>query len=186
MMMGRRAGLVGAGIVALLLTGCTGGHHSASPSSPTATTTAPRARPCPVTAPTDDELPAAIATQNYDAPVYHHGSLWVGAWWAVPESLTEARTADDSDATYPYRQKYPTWTVQNGAVTYRGGAPRLTVTQLGGDRRGSGSAGGYASETMDNGTVASWWPTVVGFPARGCWQVTETVGDDNLVYVVEI
>lgn len=180
----KHLGLFGLGAVMLLVAGCTGVRASAPESSPPMNSVAPATQACPVTPPTNDGVPIAITKQQYSS-VYGHSNLWVGAWWTLPESLKQARSTDLADPKYPHRMKYPTWTVKAGEITDAGGRPRVIVKQLNGNGRGGSSVGGYASETLDNGTVARWWPTVVGVTAAGCWQITETVGDDNLVYVVK-
>ncbi|GAA4188795.1 hypothetical protein GCM10022288_15600 [Gryllotalpicola kribbensis] len=129
-------------------------------------------------------MPAALASQRYGV-VYGHGDLWVGAWWEDPDALAQARqkgvVGGDS-----FGYKYPAWKVVDGQLTDAGGTPRVTVALLDGRGRGSAQAGDYTSERQDDGNAAQWWPTVVEFPSRGCWQVIESIGDDKLVYVVQI
>jgi hypothetical protein len=184
-MMRRFVGLVGFGAVVLLMAGCTAPHSPAQPPSPTTTSAAPAARLCPVTPPTQDGIPVAITSQQYSAPVFNEGNLWVGAWWDDPQFIKQARKKGIV-GSQSYGYKYPTWKVLDGKVTGAGGTPRISVKSLDGHGRGSGQVGGYTNETMDDGTVAYWWPTVAGFSSPGCWQVTETLSDDTLVYAVEI
>lgn len=180
--MRNRVGLLGGCALSLILAGCAASPspvpHAKESSAPTVTT-------CAVTAPTTDGIPPAIMSQQYPA-VYNEGDLWVGAWWTDPASLKQARSAEDSDSRYPYGQKYPSWTVNDGEVTSVGGAPRVTVKRLDGNDHGSSSVGGLSSATLADGTVARWYPTVVRFTTHGCWQVTETVGVQSLAYVVKL
>jgi hypothetical protein len=179
------AGLVGISAAALLLVGCTATQSSAQHPSSVTAPAAPLAQVCPVTSPTRDFVPGFIGPQWAD-PVSGHGNLWVGAWWKNPQSLEQARTKADGDSAYPYVQKYPTWAVRGGAVTNAGGAPRVSVKSLDGHGHGRGDTGGYTNASLDDGTSVHWWPTLVRFPTTGCWQVTETVGEDSIVYVVKI
>jgi hypothetical protein len=177
--------LVSVGVAAVLLTaGCTTTPSSAPHSSSAATSTTPVAQACRVTPPTQSDIPSGIAAQQYGS-VFNEGNLWVGAWWDDPASLKQARKKG-LVGVQSYGYKYPTWKVQDGKVTGAGGTPRISVKPLDGHGHGSGQVGGYASATMDDGTIARWWPTVTSFSRPGCWQVTETLGDDTLVYVVKI
>ena len=54
------------------------------------------------------------------------------------------------------------------------GPPRLEARRVDGPGRAQGSTGGYAS--AGNGRYrVSFWPTVIDFPRRGCWPLTETL-----------
>jgi hypothetical protein len=178
-------GLVGLSAAVLLMAGCTGTQSLARQPSSATTSAVPRAQVCPVTSPTRDQVPVSIATQ-WAEPVFGQGNLWVGAWWDIPQSLEQARSTVGGDSAYPYGEKYPTWTVKGGEVTNVGGAPRVSVKSLDGQSPGRGDSGGYATSSQNGGTTIHWWPTIVRFPATGCWQVTETVGEDSIVYVVKI
>lgn len=181
----KRAGLVGLSLAALLMAGCTATQSSAQHPSSATTSAVPLAQVCPVTPPTRDHVPVSIGPQWAD-PVFGRGNLWVGAWWKIPQSLEQARSKSGGDSAYPYSEKYPTWMVDGGEVTNAGGAPRVSVKSLDGQGHGRSDIGGYASASLDDGTSVHWWPTVVSFPATGCWQVIETVGEDSIVYVVKI
>lgn len=190
--MWRRVGLVGLGVAVLLLTGgCTAAQqHTVEPPSRSAVSTTPAAQACPVTSPTQGGIPAVVTAQQYTGPVFNTGNLRVGAWWGNPEIFKQASKkitgGVGGDSKYPYGMKYPTWKVQDGKITGAGGKPRISVKPLDGHGQGSGIGGGYTNELMGNGTMAYWWPTVVGFTIPGCWQITEAQGGDSLVYVVKI
>jgi hypothetical protein len=180
-----RAGLVGLSAAALLMVGCAATQPSARHPSSSTTSAVPLSQVCPVTPPTRDGVPVSIGPQ-WAEPVFGYGNLWVGAWWEIPQSLEQVRSKALGDSAYPYVTKYPTWMVKGGVVTNDGGAPRVSVKSLDGQGHGRADIGGYASASRDDGTPMHWWPTVVGFAAKGCWQVTETVGEDSIVYVVKI
>lgn len=157
---------------------------SPAPSSPSAAGTAPSAT-CHVTEPTRRGVPADVAKQ-WDGNVFGHGPLWVGAWWTDPDNLAQVRSKGLADDQYPYREKYPSWTVQHGKVSAEAGAPHVRVKRVNAPGQGDGSVGGYASDMQEDTTISHWWPTVVGFSDTGCWQVIETVGADSITYVVQI
>lgn len=186
-----RAGLAGLCVVVLLTAGCTAAGAKSSPSTATAGSTTPAAvaQACSVTPATKDGIPAGVAAQKY-GPVYGQGNLWVGAWWAEPSGLKQARTkvagGVGGDAKHPYGMKYPTWKVQDGQVTGKGGRPRVTVTSLDGHGRGSSDVGGYVGATDTGNPVNRWFPTVIGVTAHGCYRVTETQGGDSLAYIIKL
>ncbi|WP_308465366.1 hypothetical protein [Rathayibacter soli] len=187
MMRRRSAGLVGlAAILLMVTTGCTTAQQQPARHPSSATVGTSVANECPVTPATRDGIPPALTQQGYGA-VFGSGNLWVGAWWQDPQALEQARSAERGDPEYPYGYKYPTWTLRQGEVTDAGGAPRITVKALDRQGRGTGSTGGYATSTTPGDSAGMhWWPTVLGVSARGCWQVTQTVGNDSISYVVEI
>jgi hypothetical protein len=54
------------------------------------------------------------------------------------------------------------------------GPPRLEARRVDGPGSAQGSTGGYA--TVGNGRYrVSFWPTVIDFPTRRCWLLTETL-----------
>jgi hypothetical protein len=176
--------LVGVSSALLFTAGCTatvlGGRGSPAASSPSAAVTATPAA-CRVTEPTRSGVPSEVAKQRY-GNVFGDGRLWVGAWWTDGGNLDQVRSKGLADDEFPYTDKYPTWTVRDGKVSAVAGAPQVTVKRLDGPGHGEGSVGGYATSTEG----FHWWPTGVGFSDTGCWQVTETVGGDSVIYVVQI
>lgn len=150
----------------LLTTGCTAGTSTDENSS------------CPVTRPTSSGVPEGVREQRYGA-VFGQGALWVGAWWADRSAVEQVRHQR------PHAVKYPSFTVRDGAVTSALGPPLVQATRLDGTGEASGDTGGYASATQDGSDrTLHWWPTVVTFSSRGCWQITETVGGTSISYVV--
>lgn len=172
----------------LVIAGCTTAtsENRGAPASrsPRAAGTATPAT-CSVTEPTRTGVPADVAEQGY-GDVFGEGRLWVGAWWTDGENLDQVRSKGLADEEYPYREKYPTWTVQHGEVSAAAGAPQVSVTRVDTPGQGDGGVGGYGTARQDDTTVFHWWPTVVGFSENGCWRVTETVGEDSITYVVRI
>lgn len=71
-------------------------------------------------------------------------------------------------------------------MTDQWGPPRVEGTRLDGEGEASGDAGGYATSMGDSGNTLNWWPTSVEFPSLGCWEITETVGDTSITYVVKL
>lgn len=180
--------LVGACSALLFTAGCTtadsgGGGAPAAASSRSAVTATSAA--CRVTEPTRSGVPTEVAAQGY-GNVFGDGRLWVGAWWADADNLDQVRSKGLAEDGFPYREKYPTWTVDGGKVSAAAGAPQVSVRRLDAPAQGTGDVGGYASEPREDATVSHWWPTVVGFSDTGCWQVTETVRGDSITYVVHI
>ena len=157
---------------------------SLAPSSPSTAVTATQAA-CRVTEPTRAGVPADVTKQGY-GNVFGHGRLWVGAWWTEADNLDQVRSKGLAADQYRYREKYPTWTVQDGKVSAAAGAPQVSVKRVDAPGYGEGEVGGYATAMREVTDVFHWWPTVVGFSDPGCWQVTETVGTDSITYVVQI
>lgn len=177
----RLSPLLAVGCVTVLLTaGCTGtgaGDGLATRSSSSNAPTASAAESCPVTQPTGGDVPTGVSEQE-PGNVFGHGGLWVAAWWTDPTALGHAGMGG--------RHKYKTWTVRDGEVTRTSGSPRITVKRVDGPGHGQGNVGGFAMGRLRDGTAAYWWPTVVTFSGSGCWQVTETAGDDSITYTVKI
>lgn len=143
-------------------------------------TTSGAAVPCSVTSPTDKAVPPGVSEESY-GPVLGRGTLWVGAWWADQQVLDQVR------AQRPRLAKYPSFTVRDGEVTGVLGAPDVRVERLDARGQGSGSTGGYATAIQDGtGAHIHWWPTIVTFSSSGCWQVTETLADTRITYVVKV
>lgn len=181
----RRTSTVVLAAIVLLTAGCTGTQPNARRPSSSSTSGVPATQACPITPPTSSTVPASVAKQVTDG-VFGHGNLWLRAWWDNPQSLEQVRSKDLGDSKYPYQEKYPTWTLKDGTVTDTAGAPRVTVKAVNGHGRGTGTTGGYASAGLDDGTTANWWPTGVSFPTVGCWQVTESVSNETISYIVQI
>lgn len=165
----------------LLTTACTTTETSAEPSPTTATmaTKTPSQGPetCRVTPVTQAGVPEGILN-SFDGPTFGQENLWVNAWWAEEPTLEFVREND--------RIKYPSFTTVEGQVTDELGPPLIQVQQLDGTGEGTGTTGGYATEIDDSGKTLNWWPTVIDFSGPGCWEVTQTVGQTSITYVVEI
>lgn len=181
--------LVAGCVTVFLAAGCTvasQGDDSSPRSSEPAKTTAPTSsaqKSCAVSQPTLNDVPAGISNQK-PGNVFGHGGLWVSAWWTDPDNLDQVRARGLAVEGYPFREKYPSWTVRDGKVTSVGGGPRVTIERVDGPGHGQAGVGGFA--TSGDVTGAQWWPTTVAFSVRGCWQVTEAAGDDSITYVVKI
>ena len=89
-------------------------------------------------------------------------------------------------ASHPYGVKYPSFTVRDGQVTDSLGPPDVQAKRLDGKGEASAGTGGYATAQSDAGRTLRWWPTEVTFSSRGCWQVTEKVGNTSITYIVKI
>lgn len=168
---------------ALLIAGCTSNQTTTEPEAATAATgtsaasMSPGKDDCPVTLPTEDGVPQGVG-ETFDGPVFGRGDLWVNAWWAEKPNLEFVRNND--------RVKYPSFTTEDGEITDRLGAPSVRVKQLGGDGESTGGAGGYANARNDSGEILNWWPTVIDFSGPGCWEVTQTIAQTSITYVVNI
>ncbi|GGY78854.1 hypothetical protein GCM10010300_23210 [Streptomyces olivaceoviridis] len=106
---------------------------------------------------------------------------WYGAHdlWVTKPSLLD-RTDEPEDG---YRTKYASITLDaRGRVTGQKGAPRVQVERLDAPGSVSGSTGGLATADGDR----QWWPTVIAFPAAGCWRVTETLGSTEVSFTMRV
>lgn len=166
----------------LLTAGCRPDAASSGTVSPSPTPESSTADACPVTSPTEQAIPEGVREHRYGGgAVFGQGALWVGAWWADRSFLKQFREQR------PYVVKYPSFTIRDGEVTDALGPPLVRAERLDGIGGVSGTSGGYATATQDgSGRTLHWWPTVIHFSGAGCWQVTETVADTTITYVVQI
>lgn len=149
------------------------GSQSPSAGQPDTSGTADAA--CPETAPVPARsIPATVRGFGRDRKWYGADDLWV-ADPTVPFRTNEGGAE--------YRTKYASLTLDaRGRSTDRKGAPRIGVERLDSSGAGHGDTGGFATVQGDR----HWWPTVIDFPAAGCWEVTETLGSIQVRFTVRV
>ncbi|WP_141785863.1 hypothetical protein [Ornithinicoccus hortensis] len=120
-----------------------------------------------------DDAPSCAVTEPVaaaDLPEVLRGSgeAWTGRdglWTTVPGA--EQFITDDG----PPRLKHAWVTLdEDGQPTQERGDPGVGAEGLDGQGAAAASHGGYAHTDE-----LSWWPTVVEFPASGCWSETGVV-----------
>lgn len=128
-------------------------------------------RPCPVSEPT--------ATEDLPEVLRGLEGAWTGRdglWTRIPGA--EEFIADDG----PVRIKHAWVTLdEEGQPTEELGDPGVRADGLDGQGTVEASHGGYAHTDE-----LSWWPTVVEFPAPGCWSERGTVGDVEVRVVFQV
>jgi hypothetical protein len=127
-------------------------------------------RDCAVTTPNGNGPPGERSSSRF------HGT---GALWTVlpPDGIDRGGQAESDGST---SQKYPWWTVgTTGQLTIEGrrldgAAPPMRAWI------NSGTPESGFAEVADG----RFWASSLNFLTEGCWQVTGTVGDASLTFVV--
>lgn len=113
-----------------------------------------------------------------DGRWFGHDGLWIDvAWTRDPRRVS----AGGQEPGVVAGVKYATVTLRRGRFTSAGGPPTITARELGSGRTLRGETGGYAfTDTF------RWWPSVLAFPATGCWEVRTTWGDTTVRFRVPL
>lgn len=119
-------------------------------------------------------LPAGLSAEG-DQTWHGTGPLWIDLGnFAAP--------VPRQDGTL--RVKHAWWTGDvTGAPVSVHGPPTVTAHPLNGGETVEATVGGYATTGSGEQTFA-WWPTVLEFPAAGCWEITGEWEGSTLTAVV--
>jgi hypothetical protein len=105
------------------------------------------------------------------------GGPWFGEdglWASLPD--WRANLVEGS-----YNLKHAWVTLDEGRLTSRHGPPTVHAIRLDAPGRADASSGGYASAD-----AFEFWPTVVAFPATGCWMEVGILGDTVVRFVIRV
>lgn len=181
---------IGAVVVAVLVTvtACTTGKstvHSgiSTREPPPVGTVGPAGAHCPSSTPVAPaRIPSAVAGRP-DAGALWYGTadLWADAWFAAPGIHIQSGGSDGA-----IRVKWGTFTLHDGALSPFGGPPHVTARRLDGPAATVAAAIDPSNYATTGTAAGSWWPTVIDFPAAGCWDITETRGPTTVRFTVPV
>lgn len=168
----RRAGVAGLTVVAMAAIGVPVGLHLA----PSDTSDSPRiagpgpVRKCHVTQP--------LPQKKVPEMLSFLGGDWYGAdnlWVRLPESTISPESA---------KLEFDTMTLHE-----KGRTPTLTAERLDGEGHATGSqraAGPDGAVEAPSGQGFHPWWSAITLPAAGCWQLTSTLGDTTVTFVLDV
>lgn len=159
--------------------------HSGTPAAepPPVGTVGPAGVRCPSTTPAAPAtVPPAIAGRPGDDAVwYGTADLWTNAWFAAPGTHIPSHGGDGT-----IRVKWSTFTLHDGVPSPLGGPPHVTARRLDGPATAVAASINTTDYASTGTNAGSWWPTVIDFPAAGCWDITESRGSTTVRFTVPV
>ena len=170
-----------------LCAGCTSPVHHAGAAANSGLLAGQARVSCPPPAPVSaGSVPRSLRPSYPGNRWYGSRGLWI-VWPGMERQFLTGRKPGGyglkwGSVTLDSRGRVPSW--PNGGMLAPG-PPRLEARRVDGPGSAQGSIGGYATAGAGRYRL-SFWPTVIDFPTRGCWLLTETLRATTIRFLEQV